>query len=133
MPDSCMCSCSAAVAWGQVSLPLPQLGVIEQAAQENSYDDLTNSGIMSMIRALQDCNEFCTQQKQRISLSGQRVKQVQKTWYVNNSGLLQYSNALFVPDDIAIRAELLQHYHDDFMAEHFEVEKMYDFLERKFF
>ena len=32
MLDSCMCSCSAAVVWGQMSLPLPQLEVIEQAA-----------------------------------------------------------------------------------------------------
>ena len=63
MPDLCMRSCSAVVAWGQASLPLPQLGVIEQAAQKNSYDDLTSSSMMSTIRALQTCNEFCIQQK----------------------------------------------------------------------
>ena len=60
MPDPCMCSCSAVVAWGQASLPLPQLGVIEQAAQENFYNDLVSSSMMSMIKALQACNEFCT-------------------------------------------------------------------------
>ena len=62
---------------------------------------------MSMIKTLQACNEFCTQQKQRISLFNQRVKKVQKTWHINDNELLQYSNALFVSDDIAIRAELL--------------------------
>ena len=133
MPDSCMCSCGAVVAWGQVSLPLPQLGVIEQAAQENFYNDLISRSMMSMIRALQACNEFCTWQKQRISPSGQRARKVQKTWHVNDNGLLQYSNALFVPDDIVTRAELLWHYHDDFMTGHFGVKKTHDLLERKFF
>ena len=133
MPDSCMRSCSAVVVQGQVSLPLPQLGVIEQATQENSYDDLVSRSMMSMIRALQACNEFCTWQKQRISPSGQRARKVQKTWHVDDNELLWYSNALFVPDDIATRAELLWHYHDDPMAGHFEVKKTHDLLGRKFF
>ena len=52
MSDSCMHSCSAIVAQGQASLPLSQLRLIEQAAQENSYNDLISSSMMSMIRAL---------------------------------------------------------------------------------
>ena len=67
MPDLCMHSCDAAVVWRQVSLSFPQLGVIEQAAQKNFYNDLASSSIISIIRALQACNEFCTQQKQRIN------------------------------------------------------------------
>ena len=133
MPDPCMCSCSAVVAQGQMFLPLPQLGVIEQVAQENSYNDLASRSMVSMIRALQACNEFCTQQKQRINLSGQRARKVQKTWHVDDNELLQYNNALFVSDNIAIRAELLQYYYDDFMTKHFEVKKTYDLLKRKFF
>ena len=88
---------------------------------------------MLMIRALQACNEFCTWQKQRISLFGQKIKQVQKIWYVDDSELLQYNNTLFVPDDTAIKIELLWCYYDDFMAEHFKVEKMHNFLKKKFF
>ena len=133
MPDLCMCSCDAVVMWGQTFLSLPWLRVIEQATQENSYDDLASSSIMLMIRALQVCNKFCTQQKQRISPSGQKIKKVQKIWYVDDNKLLQYSNALVVLDDIMIRAELLQYYHNDLMTEHFKVEKIHDFLERKFF
>ena len=119
--------------WGQASLSLPWLGVIEQAAQKNSYDDLISSSIMLMIRALQACNEFCTQQKQRINLFNQKIKKVQKTWYVDDNKLLWYNNALFILDDIATRVKLFQHYHDDFMAEHFEVEKTHNFLRKKFF
>ena len=133
MPDLCMCSCSAVIVWEQASLPLPQLGVIEQAAQENSYNDLASSNMMSTIKTLQACNEFCTQQKQRISPSNQRAKKVQKTWHVNDNELLQYSNALFVSDNIATKAELLWHYHDDLITEHFKVEKTHDFLKKKFF
>ena len=69
MPDPYMCSCGAVVAWGQMSLPLPQLRVIEQAAQENFYDNLISSSMISIIKVLQACNEFCIQQKQRINLS----------------------------------------------------------------
>ena len=69
MPDLCMHSCSAVVAWGQMSLPLPQLRVIKQATQKNFYDNLINNNMMSMIRALQACNEFCIQQKQKINPS----------------------------------------------------------------
>ena len=133
MSDSCMCSCGAVMAQGQVFLPLPWLEVIEQATQENFYDDLVSKSMMLMIRALQACNEFCIQQKQRISPSGQKARKVQKTWHVNDNELLWYSNALFVPDDIVIRAELLWHYHNDLITGYFKVEKMHDFLERKFF
>ena len=61
------------------------------------------------------------------------MKQVQKIWHVNDSELLQYNNVLFVLNDIAIKAELLQHYYNNFITEHFEVEKIYDFLKKKFF
>ena len=52
IPDSCMRSCDAVVAWGQASLPLPWLGVIEQAAQKNSYNDLASSSMILMIKTL---------------------------------------------------------------------------------
>ena len=133
MSDLYMCSYDAAVMWRQAFLPLPWLGVIKQAAQENSYNDLVSNSIMSMIKVLQVCNEFYIWQKQRISSSDQRVKQVQKTWHVDDNELLWYSNVLFIPDDIVIKTELLWCYHDDFIAEHFEVEKTHNFLERKFF
>ena len=68
MSNLCMHSCSAVVVWGQAFLPLPWLGVIEQAAQENSYNDLISSSMMLIIKALQICNEFCIWQKQRTSL-----------------------------------------------------------------
>lgn len=63
----------------------------------------------------------------------ERPGEERRFWSVNPEGLLCRDNAIFVPDDQAVRQELLKVHHDDPLAGHFGTDKTYELLRRKFF
>ena len=56
-----------------------------------------------------------------------------KTWELDATRLLRHRNAVYVPDEPAVKAELLQANHDDPLGGHFSASKTLEILQRKYF
>ena len=58
---------------------------------------------------------------------------LKNTWTIDQLGLLRWNNVVYVPNDLAVRQELLRIHHDDPLAGHFGSEKTTELLRRKFY
>jgi len=47
--------------------------------------------------------------------------------------MIEYNRVLYVSEDISVRKELLKHHHDDFLTEHFDVDKINELLDCKYY
>jgi hypothetical protein len=56
-----------------------------------------------------------------------------KTWELDATRLLRHRNAVYVPDEPAVKAELLQANHDNPLGGHFSASKTLEILQRKYF
>jgi Integrase zinc binding domain len=56
-----------------------------------------------------------------------------KTWEIDTNGLLRWSSAVYMLDDPAVKAELLQANHNDLLGRQFGVMKTLEILHRKYF
>jgi hypothetical protein len=54
-------------------------------------------------------------------------------WQFNSAGLLYYRGRLYIPLDLAVRAELLQIHYNNALAGHFGKKKTLDLLLRKYY
>lgn len=59
--------------------------------------------------------------------------QKEKGWWIDSEGLLRFRNAIAVPPDSAILAEILKVYHDDPFAGHLGHDKTQEPIERKYY
>jgi len=74
-------------------------------------------------------------QRQRAAIAGlgnEKPTGAIKPWKIGHSRLLLYKDRVYILSDPAIRAELLQRYHDDPLAGHFGVYKTAALLRRKY-
>ena len=112
----------------EVAVPqrLPRQVAKEVAQNEAVYGDPT-APILDVIRWLQKTDDF-TQDKIKEIKEGNRTGQ----WSINSTEDLLFDGAIFVPDDQALRMELLAKYHDDQLAGHFAYEKTLDLLRRNY-
>ena len=104
-------------------------------AHETAYST-KKSFFLDVIRLLQREDAFAKAKVVAIESIRSRRRSAGTTsdpWTLDETGVLRYNGLLYVPEDGAIRAELLHRYHDDPMAGHFAVEKTYDLLGRKYF
>jgi hypothetical protein len=53
-------------------------------------------------------------------------------WTKDEAGLLHYKGRVFVPEEAALRQELLMLFHDDPLAGHFGIARALELLQRKF-
>ena len=54
-------------------------------------------------------------------------------WRVNFKDLLFYKEQLYVSEKKSLRAELLKHYYDNVLTEHFRVERTLELINHKYY
>jgi hypothetical protein len=62
-----------------------------------------------------------------------QTEQERGGWREDSTGLLRFDGRVYVPDDAAVRAEILTINHDDPIAGHFGVAKTLELVRRKYF
>ncbi len=47
--------------------------------------------------------------------------------------MIEYNESLYVSEDFSIREELLKHHHDDSLVKHFDINKISELLNYKYY
>ena len=47
--------------------------------------------------------------------------------------MIKYNESLYVSEDLSVREELLKHHHDDSLVKHFDVDKINELLDCKYY
>ncbi len=56
-----------------------------------------------------------------------------EAWTLNSQEMIEYNESLYVSKDLSVREELLKHHHDDSLAKHFNVDKISELLDCKYY
>ena len=64
---------------------------------------------------------------------GKRTVEGEDIWSIDDQGLLRWHSRTYVPDDPALKAEVMKLYHDDPLAGHFGVDKTLELLRRNYY
>ncbi len=56
-----------------------------------------------------------------------------EAWTLNSQEMIEYNESLYVSKDLSVREELLKHHHDDLLAKHFNVDKISELLDCKYY
>ena len=113
---------------------VPRSIVNAVAVDETAYDEITPS-MFQLITDLQKVAPFITKKREELDRKSKRGRRAARRspWNFRENGLLYHENALFVPEDQSVRAELMRRHHDDDLAGHFGVDKTKDLLRRKYY
>jgi len=87
--------------------------------------------IVKLIKILQQEDEFAVRLKADETTS--IWKSDIKAWTLNSQEIIEYNESLYVSEDLSIREELLKHHHDDLLAKHFDVNKISELLNCKYY
>jgi transposase InsO family protein len=98
---------------------------------ETAYDQ-SGETLEELLEIRQRSDPF-VQSKRYESLPKPRDAGVNPFWKVAANGLLLRGNAVYVPEDQALKAELLRANHDDPLGGHFGVSKTLEIMRRKYF
>ena len=106
---------------------------IYETAEENSSQFL-----QKLIQILQDCNIFVAERCKALEVTALKTKHRISTeksilWKINFKSLLFYEEQLYILKEESLKAELLKHYHDNVLAEHFEVERTLKLINCKYY
>jgi len=89
--------------------------------------------LVKVILLSQKGNAFLQQQQAAIAgLGNKKLTRAIKPGKIRHSRLLLYKDRVYIPSNPAIRAKLLQQYHDNLLAGHFGIDKMAALLRRKY-
>ncbi len=56
-----------------------------------------------------------------------------EAWTLNNQEMIEYNKLLYVSEDFFVREKLLKRHHDDLLAKHFDVNKINELLNCKYY
>ncbi len=56
-----------------------------------------------------------------------------KAWTLNNQDMIKYNESLYVSEDFSIKEELLKCYNNNFLAKHFDANKINELLNCKYY
>ncbi len=56
-----------------------------------------------------------------------------EAWTLNNQEMIKYNKMLYVSEDISVREKLLKDHHDDILIRHFNVNKISELLNHKYY
>ena len=115
------------VAGIQVVLPRKTVRDLE----EGPYTD-TRRPLKSLISDLQYYDKWVKKCRGDGAASAGRQRFLSQDWSFDNENLLRYKGRLYIPEDNALRQELISKCHDDPLAGHFGAEKTLDLLRRKY-
>ena len=82
---------------------------------------------------LQQGDVFVANKKGVLERSRAVGRPMKGPWSIDDIGLLRWNKKVFVPEDEAVRQELLRAHHDDPLAGHFGPERTSELLRRKFY
>lgn len=106
---------------------IPRILAIKGLQDEKAYGNV--SSIPDLIRVLQ-ASDTLTQRKRRDVTSSPEVG---GSWSISSQGLMLFKSKVFVPEDHAVRSELLKRYHDDPFAGHFGAGRTLELIKRKYY
>ena len=100
------------------------------AMDETAYNR-ESASMVELIKALQLEDPLVAKIKKGEAVENRMRKA--GVWTFDSQGLLRCSRQLYIPEDNAVREELLKRHHDDPLAGHFGVSKTQELLMRKFY
>jgi hypothetical protein len=106
---------------------VPRVLAITALEKEGPYGDVDS--IPSIIKQLQECDPHAREVRGALG----KDKNSQPGWSISTTNVLKRDGATYVPQDYAVKHELLKRYHDDPYAGHFGVARTLDLLKRKYF
>lgn len=109
---------------------VPRLVTEVLATSETAYD-ASSKPIYELIKALQQEDALIKQHKAG-KIPGKRTRSA-GDWTWDSQGLLRYNNKLYVPEKGSIREELLKRHHNDPIAGHFDIDKTFELMSRKYY
>jgi hypothetical protein len=112
---------------GLVARPLPRVAVVSLARGGEPYL-LPTQDIIEAVRLLQRQSP-----KWVVSLENAKRRRNAAVTYRKIDGLLYKGLALVVPEDTALRMEIIRMYHDDPLIGHFALTKCKDLIIRRYF
>jgi Reverse transcriptase (RNA-dependent DNA polymerase)/RNase H-like domain found in reverse transcriptase/Integrase zinc binding domain/Chromo (CHRromatin Organisation MOdifier) domain len=110
---------------------VPRVVATLAARPETAYTE-TRETLIELLLKLQGQDPFVTERQYERFSKGTRAGDI-RTWVLDANGLLRHRDAVYVPDDPAVKAELLQANHDDPLGGHFGAGKTLEILQRKYF
>ena len=103
------------------------LEIVETCEKKNSYEN-SSQKLLNKIEKLQLFETECIKRRAFI-----RENKKFKNWTLNSNNILRYWHAIYVFNERNLKVEILKRCHDDFLTKHFEIEKIVDFIQRKFY
>ena len=61
------------------------------------------------------------------------ISELSEHWIINNRKLLLHDLTIYIFLNTAVRKKLMKIHHDDLYTDHFEIEKITNFLQRKYY
>jgi transposase InsO family protein len=112
-------------------LLVPRLLVAAAAATETAYTDMPMS-MTEMLRVAQQGDAFAQEQRRKLGSDG-NMGAGSPQWKIGRDDLLRFEDGVWVPNDAAIRAEIMRVNHDDPQGGHFGEKRTLDAIRRKYF
>ena len=108
---------------------IPRSAARDAAADETAHGDPSES-VAELICWAQQNDDFTATRLKWVD----KEKRSRKAglWSKNEQGLLLFKSSIYVPEDVALRKELLSKHHDDPFAGHFGVEKTLELIKRHY-
>ncbi len=97
---------------------------------ETTYN-FSNKFVVKLIKILQQEDEFAVRLKAGKTTS--IWKSDVEAWTLNNQEMIKYNESLYVSEDLSVREKLLKHHHDDSLVRHFDVDKISELLNCKYY
>jgi hypothetical protein len=89
--------------------------------------------ILNLIKTLQEKNVFVQTRLKDIETSDKRQRDVSvKSDYTLKNDFLKFRERYYVSEKEFLRIELLKRHHDDILADHFDVKKTVELLNKKY-
>ena len=98
---------------------------------EEPYSD-AQGPLKSLIQELQSKDSWVNRFKDNDGAQTGRLRFPNKDWSLGEDNLLRYKGRIYVPEDPALRQEIIAKCHDDPLAGHFGAEKTLELLQRKY-
>ena len=113
---------------------VPRVVAVQATIHETAYSEETRS-TSQIVFDLQQGDAFVKIKRDAWEKTGKPLPSAghSKAWCFDANGLLRYGIALYVPEELTLREELVKRHHDDPLAGHFGVDKTLELIARKFY
>lgn len=107
---------------------IPRALVHTTKADETAADN-TSYSMAKLLKTVQENDAFCRMHKSKLMTSLTAVSE----WHLDSNDILRREGAIVVPEDMALRAEIMSMCHDDPHAGHFGRDRTIDLVKRKYY